>query len=74
MKIIPESEYLDHIQQTFPTLSLQNVQINQDGMVKVSVIVNRERVFRFPREEWGIDFLRNEMNAAILPSYWRSIR
>ncbi|MBV7336652.1 phosphotransferase [Chloroflexi bacterium TSY] len=54
---------MSHIQRTFPDLDLQDVQINQDGMVNVSVIVNQERVFRFPREEWGIDLLRNEMNA-----------
>lgn len=61
--MISESDYLNHIQQTFPNLDLQDVQINQDGMVNVSVIVNRERVFRFPREEWGVDLQRNEMNA-----------
>ncbi|MEZ4659709.1 MAG: phosphotransferase [Caldilineaceae bacterium] len=32
-------------------------------MVNVSVIVNRARVFRFPRAEWGVELLRNEMNA-----------
>lgn len=58
-----EAEYLTHIQQTFPNLEMRDVVFNRDGMVNVSVIVNRERVFRFPREAWGIDLLRNEMNA-----------
>ncbi|MEM7134101.1 MAG: phosphotransferase [Chloroflexota bacterium] len=61
--MIPESEYLNHIQQTFPDLDLQDIQNNRDGMVNISVIVNQERVFRFPREEWGVDLMRNEMNA-----------
>ena len=61
--MIPEADYLNHIQRTFPALNIEDVQINQDGMVNVSVIVNRERVFRFPRAEWGVDLLRNEMNA-----------
>ncbi|MEM7028413.1 MAG: phosphotransferase, partial [Chloroflexota bacterium] len=60
--MIPESDYLTHIQQTFPDIDLADVHINKDGMVNVSVIVNQARVFRFPREEWGIELLRNEMN------------
>lgn len=61
--MIPESDYLNHIQRTFPDLDMRDVQVNQDGMVNASVIVNRERVFRFPREAWGVALLRNEMNA-----------
>ncbi len=59
--IITEDDYLDHIQQTFPSIRLDDVMINQDGMVNVSVIVNRERVFRFPRADWGIPLLHQEM-------------
>ena len=61
--MIPKSDYLDHIQRTFPNIELQDVQINEDGMVNVSVIVNKERVFRFPRADWGVDLLWNEANA-----------
>ena len=61
--MIAETDYLNHIQRTFPDLDLQDVQINREGMVNISVIVNQERVFRFPREEWGVDLLRKEMNA-----------
>lgn len=60
--MIPESEYLNHIRQTFPSIDIQEVQINRDGMVNVSVVVNRARVFRFPREPSGLDLMRNEMN------------
>lgn len=61
--MIADTDYLNHIQRTFPELDLADVQINQDGMVNVSVIVNRKRVFRFPREEWGVALQRKEMNA-----------
>lgn len=61
--MIPESEYLNHIRRTFPNLVLDDVHINRDGMVNVSVIVNRERVFRFPRAEWAVALLHQEMNA-----------
>ena len=59
--IVAESDYLDHIRKHFPKLDLENVDFNRDGMVNVAVIVNRERVFRFPREVWGIELLQNEM-------------
>lgn len=59
--MIAETDYLAHIQQTFPDLELKDVWINRDGMVNVSVIVNQERVFRFPREPRGVELLRNEM-------------
>ena len=59
--IIPESNYLSHIQSKFPNLPLDQVEINQDGMVNVSVIVNRERVFRFPRDKWGLELQQQEM-------------
>lgn len=59
--MIPESEYLNHIKNTFPTFKIHDVSINYDGMVNVSVIVNRARVFRFPRAERGVELLRNEM-------------
>ena len=61
--MIPESDYLNYIQQAFPDLDLQDVHINREGMVNVSVIVNRERVFRFPRAEWSVALLRQELNA-----------
>lgn len=61
--MISESDYLIHIQQAFPDLDLQDVLFNREGMVNVSVIVNRERVFRFPRAEWGVALLQQEMNA-----------
>lgn len=51
--MISETDYLQYIQQTFPGLALRAVKINRDGMVNVSVIVNQERVFRFPRAGIG---------------------
>jgi len=61
--MIAETDYLNHIQRTFPDLKLQDIHVNREGMVNVAIIVNQERVFRFPREEWGVGLLRNEMNA-----------
>ncbi len=48
-----ESSKLEHIQQAFPLLRLDDVVEDQDGLVHEVLIVNRERVFRFPRGEWG---------------------
>ena len=61
--MISESEYLNHIQQAFPDLALQDVHVNREGMVNVAVIVNRGRVFRFPRAERGAALLQHEKNA-----------
>ena len=61
--VIAEIDYLNHIQRTFPDLNIQHVQVNREGMANISIIINQERVFRFPREEWGVDLLRNEANA-----------
>lgn len=71
--MISESEYLNHIQHTFPDLDLQDVYINQEGMVNISVIVNWARVFRFPRGEWAIPLQRNEMNALDLVRHYVDI-
>jgi aminoglycoside 2''-phosphotransferase len=58
-----ESDYIKHIQHTFPDLDIQDVKINREGMVNVVVIVNQARVFRFPREPWGVVLLRQEAKA-----------
>ena len=61
--MIPESEYINHVQRAFPDLDLQDVQINREGMVNAAVIVNHERVFGFLRTEWGVALLHREANA-----------
>jgi aminoglycoside 2''-phosphotransferase len=61
--MIAESDFIKHIQHTFPDLDIQNIQINREGMANVVVIVNQARVFRFPRDPWGVELLRHEAKA-----------
>lgn len=63
MTAILETDYLNHIQSHFPDLDIQDIQINQEGMVNVSVIINRERVFRFPRTKQGMTIQAHERKA-----------
>lgn len=60
---MPETNYLNHIQRHFPDLDIETVQINREGMVNISVIINRERVFRFPRTEQGVALQARERKA-----------
>ncbi len=52
--MIVNTDYLSYAPRTVPDIDLSDAQINQDGMVNVSVIVNRERVFRFPRNSGAL--------------------
>lgn len=52
--------YLDQIKRFYPDLALTNLVFNQDGMVNDVVIVNHERVFRFPKHDWAQEHLLHE--------------
>jgi aminoglycoside 2''-phosphotransferase len=45
------SAHVDRIRASFPTLTLDSVRYNPDGLANAVVIVNDELVFRFPKDE-----------------------
>lgn len=52
--------HLERIRDLYPDLPLDEVAVNNDGLVNQVVIVNNERVFRFPRSSWAREALRHE--------------
>ena len=48
------------IQGAFPALEVRTASINNEGLVNQIVVVNGERVFRFPRAEWAKEALQHE--------------
>ena len=58
-----ESDSLTHTKHTLPDLDIRDFKINRESLVYVVVIVNQARVFRFPRQLWGIKLLRLEAKA-----------
>ena len=57
---IPAS-YLEIISAVYPSISWENLEFNQDGMVNDVVIVNQELVCRFAREDFGKKILAHEI-------------
>jgi aminoglycoside 2''-phosphotransferase len=49
-----------------PTLNIQTVDLNQEGLVNDIVIINKAKVFRFPKHEWAVDHLWQESNCLAL--------
>lgn len=54
------SSYLEKIRSLYPNLSLDHLDFNRDGMVNDVVIVNREIVCRFAKNDWGKQALFRE--------------
>jgi aminoglycoside 2''-phosphotransferase len=55
-----KSRQLERIRETNPELVLSRIEVNPDGEVYDVVIVNRERVFRFPKSDWARASLQQE--------------
>ncbi len=55
------AEFLDTIRRVAPDLTIDRVEVNQEGMINDVVIVNGETVFRFPKTDWGRQSLANEV-------------
>jgi aminoglycoside 2''-phosphotransferase len=54
--------HLNRIRECVPHLSVESVQLNQDGLTNDVLIINSELVFRFPKNEtWARDLLANEI-------------
>jgi aminoglycoside 2''-phosphotransferase len=56
----PKTRQLERIRETNPDLVFSRVEVNPDGEVHDVVIVNRERVFRFPKSDWAHASLQQE--------------
>lgn len=54
------SRYLGRIQECFPDLAISRVEGNTEGLVHDVVIINQERVFRFPKSEGAKKSLAKE--------------
>jgi aminoglycoside 2''-phosphotransferase len=59
MKINPH--HLERIRTYYPELSSSAVQVVAEGLVNDILIINNERVFRFPKAEWAREDQRREV-------------
>lgn len=57
---IPD-HYIKKIRAVYPNLSLDQLELNQDGMNNDVVIVNQQLVCRFPKNEWAKEDLKTEV-------------
>ena len=57
------SAHLDRIRASFPTLTLDSVRHNPDGLANDVIVVNDELVFRFPKDEEARAALAREAKA-----------
>ena len=57
------SSHIDRIRECFPTLALNSVRHNPDGLANDVLIVNDELVFRFPKDEGARAALAREAKA-----------
>lgn len=57
---IPD-HYIEKIRTVYPTLLLDRLEFNQDGMNNDVVIVNQQLVCRFPKTDWAKEDLKNEV-------------
>lgn len=53
-------KFIERVKQVYPSLSIENCQLNEIGQNNDVVIVNETVVFRFPKYEKGIDSLKKE--------------
>lgn len=60
------TSYLTQIKGYFPDLIIHDYEENSDGLINDVIIVNQERVFRFPKTEWAKDLLKNEVKVIAL--------
>ena len=59
-------QYQKQILASEPELTIHTVDINSEGLVNNIVIINKSRVFRFPKHDWAVDHLRQEANCLAL--------
>lgn len=54
-------EKIARVRPRFPALNYEKIERNNDGLAHEVVIVDRERVFRFPRDDWARRSLQQEL-------------
>lgn len=52
--------HLERIRELYPELPLEEIDLNNEGLVNQVLVVNNERVFRFPRSAWAQESLQHE--------------
>ncbi|WP_349654888.1 phosphotransferase [Neobacillus sp. DY30] len=53
-------KYIERIKQVFPSLSIKDYKLNDIGQNNDVLIVNESIVFRFPKYQKGINYLKRE--------------
>lgn len=73
---IPESNlnYLNRIRETFPELAVWEVESPPEGLANDVLIINRERVFRFPKDGRTKESLGKEARVLTLASVYVDMR
>src|SRR5437764_14934917 len=62
-----EAKLLGRIRECFPRIAVESVAPNHDGLTNAVLIINRELVFRFAKNEtWARDLLANELKVVAL--------
>ena len=60
-----KNSYTQVIQQNFPKLKVKSIKLLNEGWMSQAFLVNEQYVFLFPKEQWGSDDLKKEIE--ILP-------
>jgi aminoglycoside 2''-phosphotransferase len=63
------SRYLRKIRAVYPNLSLDHLELDQEGLVNDVVIVDRKLACRFPRTEWAKEILAHEAKVLDVARY-----
>ena len=74
--------YQNRIRELFPELTIETINVNEEGLLNDVVIVNGELVFRFAKTEFGfkdplaeanvLHFLRNHITLPIPEPFYES--
>ena len=59
-KLEKSALYRQQIKAVEPNLVIESWEPNREGLVNDVIVVNRNRIFRFPKHDWAVDHLRHE--------------
>jgi aminoglycoside 2''-phosphotransferase len=69
-----DQKYLDQIQELAPDLTVRQIELNTEGLVNDVVVINQQRIFRFPKNDWAKTALYNEAKVLALARQFVSVR
>jgi aminoglycoside 2''-phosphotransferase len=69
-----KQHYLDQIKAAMPELIINDLQFNSDGLANEVIIVNRQRIFRFPKNDWAKTALQHEIKILDLTRNYVDVR